>query len=178
MSVSRLLLWSLTLALVVASVWAWGGLPEQIPTHFGPDGLPDRWSERSVWNWFVLPGIAVAMAVLMDGVAAWSLRHPDMQTLNLPSSKDLMALPIDRRMPILQRSASLMRWMGVGLLVAFGLFQMGAYAAAFGEPSQPWTLAGLFVCLIGSPVAVVWGLVAISSEITRQTRAVREAAAI
>lgn len=170
MTAARVLLWGLALGLLVASVWAWPHLPDRIPLHFGADGLPDRWGDRSLWGWFLLPLIGLAMGALMDGIGRWSLRHPEKQTINLPQAKDLMALPVERRVPVLRKAAGLLLWVGVGIQVAFVLFQVGSFAASRGEPSQAWTLAGLAISLLGSPVAVVWGIVAISNEIARQKR--------
>ena len=175
MTVMRILLWGLTLALVAMAAWAWPGLPERIPLHFGADGLPDRWGERSVWGWFLLPALGVAMAALMDGIGRWSVRHPEKQTINLPQSGDLMALPLEYRIPVLKRAAAVLAGVGVAMLAAFCLFQIGSYAASHGEPSQGWTLAGLGVCMLGSIVGLAGGMVAISSELDRQKRAARDA---
>lgn len=54
---------------VVLTVVRFPGLPETVPTHFGPAG-PDSWGPRS--SVFVLVGIAVAVTA---GIA-WLSRHP------------------------------------------------------------------------------------------------------
>lgn len=171
MTTARVLLWGLAAALVAGAVWAWPLLPERIPLHFGADGLPDRWGERSLWGWFVLPAIGVATAALLDGVGRWALRHPEKQTINLPSSDDLMRLPVERRIPVLRRAAVFLLGIGVWMMGGFVLFQVGSFVAAQGGASQPWTVAGLVLCLLGSPVALIWGLTAIQNEITRQRNA-------
>ena len=40
----------------------WGSLPERIPTHFGPSGLPDAWGAR--WKIWLYPLISVPLYVI------------------------------------------------------------------------------------------------------------------
>jgi hypothetical protein len=65
-STLALLRWPLeTLALLAAVapflivVQAWGSLPQQVPTHFGITGRPDRWGGR--WQIWILPVLAPVM---------------------------------------------------------------------------------------------------------------------
>ena len=44
------------LVVVTLSVWAvaiayWSQLPERIPMHFGMNGVPDRFADKSIWSW-------------------------------------------------------------------------------------------------------------------------------
>ena len=73
---------ALALALIVFAVWAWPLLPDQIPAHFGIDGRPDAWSERSIMSWFLLPIFAVLLVILTVGVRALLSRKP--QWVSLP----------------------------------------------------------------------------------------------
>jgi uncharacterized membrane protein len=177
MSLSRALMWSLALATLAWAVWAYGSLPERIPLHFGIDGTPDRWGERSMGRWLLLPLVGVGVAALMDGVGQWALRHPEKRTLNLPQSDDLMALPVERRVPVLRRAVAMTNATGVVILVAFAFLQAGAFAAAHGAPSQVWTVIGIAICLVGPLAVVVWGIAAITAEITHQRQAAQQEAA-
>lgn len=165
---SRLLMWTLALGTLAGAVWAYGSLPERIPLHFGFDGTPDRWGERSLANWLSLPIIGVGLAALMDGVGQWALRHPEKRTINLPQSADLMALPVERRVPVLKRAVAMTNALAVLILTSFAILQGGAYTAAHGDPSQVWTVVGIGICLVGPLAVLVWGITAISAEIARQ----------
>lgn len=171
MTASRALLWTLALATLAWAIWVYPTIPERIPIHFGLDGLPDRWRDRSLAGWLLLPLIGVGLAAMMDGIAQWTLRHPEKKTINLPQADDLMALPVERRLPVLRRAVSMTNGMGIVMLAAFAVLQVGSYAAARGEPSQGWTLAGLAICLAVPLAVLVWGMTSISAEITRQKRA-------
>lgn len=171
MTLSRILLWSLALGLVAWAAWAWPGLPDRIPLHFGLDGQPDRWGERSVWGWFLLPAIGVGLAAMMDGIGRWSIRNPEKQTVNLPQSDELYALPVERRIPILTHIAVSMNVIGILLLAAFILFQIGSYQSAHGGSAQAWTLAGLAICLFTPMTVLVSMLTTTSAAIARQREA-------
>ena len=171
MSLSRILLWSLALALVAWAAWVWPTLPEQIPLHFGIDGEPDRWGERSVWDWFALPALGLAMAATMDGLGRWAVGNPEKRTINLPQSDELYALPVERRVPVLRRVAMTLNVLGASLLAAFMLLQVGSHRAAHGLDSQGWTLAGLGISLLVPTVLLIWTLTTTSAEIARQREA-------
>ncbi|MEL6614905.1 MAG: DUF1648 domain-containing protein [Bacteroidota bacterium] len=170
MSVSRLLMWTLALATLAWAVWAYAALPERIPLHFGIDGTPDRWGDRSLAGWLLLPLVGIGMAALMDGVGQWALRNPEKQTINLPQSDAIMALPVERRLPVLRRAIAMTNAVAVLLLVAFAILQIGDYAAALGAPSQGWTVLGVGICLTGPLAVLVWGITSVSNEIDRQRR--------
>jgi len=54
------------LALLGLSTYYYGQLPEQVPSHFGPDGLPDKYgSKNSLW---LLPILGSVIFVLMTFV--------------------------------------------------------------------------------------------------------------
>lgn len=52
--------------MLAASVWAWPLLGDQpIATHFGPGGVPDGFSPKSV-GLLVMPGVSLMLAVLLS----------------------------------------------------------------------------------------------------------------
>ena len=53
----------LLLCMIGAALAVWPDLPDRIPVHFGIDGRPDGWAEKSLTSWFLLPGVAVALTV-------------------------------------------------------------------------------------------------------------------
>jgi uncharacterized membrane protein len=165
---SRLLLWASALALLAAALWLWPDVPARVPVHFGADGAPDRWAERSLWSWFGLPLVGLALAAGLDGVARWAVRHPEMPAVNLPDKAAVLALPPERRAPVLDRVAALLYAVGVTCLFAFALIQVGTWTAAHGSDGAPWVLAGGLLAVVGPLAVLVWGLVRVSAEVRRQ----------
>lgn len=60
----------LGLALIAWVLLALPGLPERIPTHWGPDGTPDAWSDKSFGAVAAGPLIGLGTAAFMALVAA------------------------------------------------------------------------------------------------------------
>src|SRR2546422_3894839 len=56
-----------TCVLVYSGV-SYRSLPEQIPVHFGLDGLPDRWAARSGWTVLGPPLLSLAVTLGLGGV--------------------------------------------------------------------------------------------------------------
>ena len=63
MSSRNIWVWCL-FAMLALSFWAYGRLPEQIPTHFDINGTPDNYSPK-LFGVLLLPVIVVAMRVMM-----------------------------------------------------------------------------------------------------------------
>ncbi|MFJ3957458.1 DUF5808 domain-containing protein [Arthrobacter sp. NPDC090010] len=49
----------------VVGMSVYGSLPQTVPTHWGGDGVPDRFSEKSVWSVFAQIMIAAGLAVFL-----------------------------------------------------------------------------------------------------------------
>ncbi|NTU69786.1 DUF1648 domain-containing protein [bacterium] len=45
----------------IVAIYYWDKLPNVIPTHFGPNGMPDVWNEKSIFYVFLLPFIQTIM---------------------------------------------------------------------------------------------------------------------
>lgn len=169
-------MWALSLALFGVAVWAWPDVPDQIPLHFGPDGQPGRWGERSWTAWMTLPLLGLALAAVLEGAATWARRHPEAPALNLPNKRALMNLPVDRRRPVLERLSELLYATGGLSAGALMAMQVGSWVSASGRDGSGWVLAGGLSLVIGSLAVMVWGMVRVEGEIRRQ-QGVLEAAA-
>jgi uncharacterized membrane protein len=167
----RILLWASSLALLVVAAWLWPDVPALVPVHFGADGMPDRWAARSVGSWFGLPLLGLAVAAGLDAVTRWALRNPDAPGLNLPQKSDILALPRERRGPVLERVAELAYAVGVACVASFALIQVGTWREAHGLGGEVWVVAGGAVAVIAPLAALVWGLHRVSAELRRQQRA-------
>ena len=165
---ARVALWTLALGLVAWAVWLWPAVPARVPLHFGADGTPDRWGERSLLVWLVLPALGVALAALFDGVARWSVRNLESPMLNLPGKEDVLALPPERRAPVLRHVASMNHAAGAVCVGALALIQLGMWASVDGEGGAGWILAGTAVAIVGPLAAVALGARRVRAEARRQ----------
>ncbi|MDT0632630.1 DUF1648 domain-containing protein [Rubrivirga sp. S365] len=167
----RLVMWALAVGLAVWAGWLWPDVPARVPTHFGLDGQPDAWAGRSVGSWFGLPAIALALAAFLDALVVWTHRHPALAGLNLPQKDAILALPPDRRAPVLAWSAAALYAVGAACMVSFALIQAGTWAAAHGGSGAEWVAAGGAVAVVAPLVALAWGLRGVSVELRRQQAA-------
>lgn len=170
MTLARLTMWMLALGLLAWALWLWPSVPARIPTHFGIDGTPDSWSERSLASWLSLPLVGLALAAGMEALTRWTLRRPGAPGLNIPGKEAILALPPERQVPVMDRAAELLYLTGVACLVAFSLIHLGAWTEANGIDGSMWVLGGVLVSFVGPLAALVWGLVRIQSEVARQQR--------
>lgn len=161
-------MWTLAVGLVAWAGWLWPDIPAHVPTHFGADGEPDAWAARSVWSWFGLPAAGLFVAAVVDAAVVWTHHHPALAGLNLPQKDAILALPPERRAPVLARSAEMAYGAGALCLVAFALIHLGAWTAARGADGAGWVMAGVMVAAVGPLVALVWGLSRVSAEVRRQ----------
>ncbi len=165
---ARALMWTLALGLAAWSAWLWPDVPARIPLHFGADGTPDRWGERSALSWFLLPLVGLGLAGGLDALTRWALRHPEAPAINLPNKAAILALPPERRAPVLARVGTLIYTVGALCLAALVLIHVGTWTTATGENGAGWVLAGSLTAIVGPLAALVWGLVRIDAEVRRQ----------
>lgn len=91
----------LVLAMAGFSLWAWPRLPDWMPVHFGLDGRPDGWAERSPDSSFPLPAVATLLTLRMSAFRILPRRSP--RLVNLPDRIRLSDLPEVARGRVLER---------------------------------------------------------------------------
>lgn len=143
----------LTFGLIGFAAWAWPKLPAEIPTHFGPDGRADAWSETTLFSWLLLPG----MALLIVGFIGWFRwvmpRKPDW--VNLPDKTKLSTLPEVARAPVLEMLSGFLALIQTEILVIFALIQVSTFRAAQGIESQGLMILVLLIAILASPFLLV-----------------------
>jgi uncharacterized membrane protein len=95
----RLIAWALFVALVVLSVAAYDQLPSQIPMRMSLDGVPSKLVTRSWVSWMALPGVALLVQLLLDGLASILPRYP--QLFNFSNKRRFLALPRELHAPVI-----------------------------------------------------------------------------
>ena len=156
-------------ALVAWSVSAYGTLPPSIPAHFGAGGV-DRWTDRSFWNWFGLPLMAVGLPALNYGVAAAFAARP--QFMNIPRKDRLLALPAGRRVRVMRWWWALMQAIALVEVLILGLAQYAIWLAAANRTvtGRPIVVVVMFLAIAMVPLSVyfVWQM---GAEVARQEAA-------
>jgi len=94
---NKTLIWlNITIVLFawMVSVVAFNELPERIPTHFGLNGKPDRWSDKTPLIFYMMPTIQVVMVVIF----IWIIRYPKL--FNFPQKNEIKNWPEENKKPI------------------------------------------------------------------------------
>lgn len=167
--------WMLVLVMVAFAIWAWPHLPDQIPTHFGIRGAPDAWSDKSVFRWFVIPGVGIGLAGSL-----WLLRRllpcrPGW--VNLPDRRCLSELPEPCQEHVVRMLSGFLAMVQTELLVIFGLIQWASYRTAMGTDSQAIMILVLFLAVLTSPFLVIVFFLRLQGAMSRGMEAARKAEA-
>ena len=112
----------------VGSAWAYGALPETMPGHFGLLGQVSYYTETTALRWFMLPGVALILAMTMYGIAALVARFP--QHMNLPDPHAFEQLTPKRRAIVIQLMQDVMYGITALLLLMLAVLQLGIYSVA------------------------------------------------
>lgn len=167
MPIARILTVVLVLTLSVVSVAVYGDLPDRIPVHLDGAGTADRWGDKSLGTWLLVPGIATAVALLLLVVGSLAPRYPAL--FNYPGKERVLALPPERRGPSLERVRAMLDWTALSIVVTLGLVQYSLYQAALGRDSKTLLFVAVGVGIFG-PIA---GIAVESIRINRLIDAAR-----
>jgi len=162
----------LTLGLVGFAAWAWPKLPARIPTHFGPDGRADAWTETTLGSWFVLPALALLIVVFVGGFRWVMPRKPDW--VNLPDKTKLSTLPAAARAPILEMVSGFLALIQTEILVIFALIQLATFRTAQGLESQGLMILVLLIAILTSPFLLVVFFLRLQGAMKRSRELERE----
>lgn len=151
-SLSRLLL----ALLVLGSLYAWMTDPS----------LAERFT---AWEWWLLPGVALATVALLLGIAHLAPRYPGL--LNIPDKKAFLQLSPARRQPVLQHIQQLMDWVVLEVTVIMGLIQFAQYQSGGTGEMNVYMIVVLVLALGVSPLVAFVFVARIQAEIKHQLRA-------
>ena len=132
MSTPRRLLLVGTVALLL--VWialasaVYPSLPEELATHFGPNGMADHFAAKSIGTWFMLPAVGASTTWLILGLAALIPSRPGL--FNTPAKAELLALPDASRRPLLEEAATVMTALGLSIAVLFATIHWDTWRVA------------------------------------------------
>lgn len=126
-------------------------LPERFPVHFNFAGEPDRWASRGDAEWYLT---VVIGGVLALGLTAFGLvfHRVPLRFVNLPGKQRLLALALERRLPVLRVAAWLLVLLGLLVATTFASTQYLMYRTAVTGRVEPSIFAALvleFAALVG-----------------------------
>jgi len=148
----------------ICALWLWPGLPELIPVHFDAGGVPDRFGARTPFNWFLLPGIATVMGLLLAfGLPLWirRLAASNSLLLHVPNKRDFTALSPESRVRAVEPMLVMLRLVAVEIALLFGILLCGCARIASGAlqrlpPSLVWMSLVLMIgtALLSFPFSI------------------------
>lgn len=142
----RLIAWALFVALVVLSLAAYDQLPSHIPMRISLDGVPSKVVTRSWTSWMALPGVALLVQLLLDGIGLILPRHP--QLFNFSNKQRFLALPRTLHAPVIAEMRLVLDVTAVFVQGTMLFTQLMLWQAAQGTPIP----GGGMVIIIGSIV--------------------------
>lgn len=154
----RFVSWGLLLALIAHAVATYGALPELVPTHLDLAGRPDRFSERSIMGWFLLPTIGLLLLLLFEVLTAIMPDRPHL--INIPDKERFLALPRRWQAPVIAEVIQLVDVSAAGVIAVFGLVQWQLARIALGGA----TGAGVLTFI--APMFLTVGLLLLVSRVT------------
>lgn len=129
------------LALLIGlPVFAWSGLPDEIPIHFGVSGDPDNWGGRGM-IWF-LPVLGLAMWAGMTVLTRFPHAYNYPWVITRENAADLYRL-----------SRSMVIWINTEVTLLFAFIQWGTLRTAAGDAD------GLGVLIVPVSIIGVFGTI-------------------
>lgn len=164
MRIIRFLAWGTIAALVILAVAAYPGLPDRIPAHIGLDGTVTRFSERSLFGWFLLPGIAVVTHLVVVGVGVLIPGRPHL--VNFPEKARLLALPREFQAPVIEELRAMLDLCALAVNSLMLVIQYQVWRTALGHQTSGLLLVSLLLPAIMTPALLLW--------LTRVTRVLEQ----
>ena len=139
----------LSLVAGIAQILVWyQSLPEQVPFHFGVQGLPDAWSGRHSVT-LLYSGLHIAN-FLFFGLLAYGIKFIPNSAINIPN-KEYWLAP-GRRPEVMAFNANLLIFIGIAThWLLTGLFQLSSLVAIKRRDSiEPefWWIFGIYLAAV------------------------------
>jgi uncharacterized membrane protein len=133
----------------IISIYYWGKLPTVIPTHFGINGLPDSWNNKSIWYVFLMPTIQTLIA----GGIVFITYNP--QYSDMPTTLWLMTMEQHKREHAFDLIRTMLVGTGlwVGVLFVYMNYAMNAAALQTDTGLNNWIV---FTLVGGMLIWLVW----------------------
>lgn len=154
----------MTWALVI---WAYPDLPERIPSHFGANGQPDGYSNKSFFS-VAFPAI---LQLLLNGLFFWIYRRP--QYASIPSTVLISLMPEPLRGNLFRLIRHMVVVMAVLINLLFAHISLATIGVAFQVTTglNGWLVGGLIGLLLSYSIFYsVWMYRLVKSSHSVQSR--------
>lgn len=150
MRITRVLPWLILIGIVVFSAAVYSGLPTELPRTVDFNGRVTGTAGKSLWTWALLPIIAVAAQLLIEGIRRALPSRPEL--FNFPGKDDLLKLPREYHPPVIAQ----MQWFldviaSATNAIMFGV-QILMWYTARGGSSQNASLALMMISVLFTPL--------------------------
>jgi uncharacterized membrane protein len=164
--------WVVLMGLVAFSAATYAGLPDDIPSKISTQGVVTQTAPKSVFNWFVLIGIAGLTQGFLTWISVTLPRKPEL--FNFSEKEKFLRLPEEFRPPVIVHMQFALDIIGTCTMLTIAYVQWMLWRTATGHPVG-LGLAGLMIStVVIAPVAFL--LVGrVSAEVDIQERRAREA---
>jgi uncharacterized membrane protein len=140
----------------VLSINAYSVLPSRIPVHFTWDGTPDRWADKTVLHFFLLPGLASIISIFMLVISRFPYLY------NFPQKEEVRQWPIEQRQPVYAVLNRMMYWIGLLIAVMFLFIQLQIIQGAKTQSFQPANLWPMWILVAVITLLPIYYLVRLS----------------
>ena len=168
----RPIAWGLLLATIALAIVAYAQLPDRIPMHLGIDGRPGSFREKGLFSWFLLPGMALLLQLLLEGVTIALPSKPHL--FNFPDKARFLALPAEYRAPVIREMQAMLDATAVGMQALMLSVIYTLWRAAMGARGGPGSAIITVGAVILSPLLLLW-LLRVTAAVDREERRWREA---
>jgi len=146
------------------SINAYSTLPERIPVHFNWDGTPDRWADKSIIHFYMLPGLATIISLFMLIIS----RYP--QLYNFPQKEEVKLWPPEHKKPVYAILNRMMYLIGLAISVLFLFIQIQVIQGAKSQNFTPSNLWPMWILVAGIVLLPIYYLV----QVSRLVKTIRE----
>jgi uncharacterized membrane protein len=172
MSNTRILPWVVVIGLVAFSAATYAGLPAEIPTKISSRGAVMHTVEKSLFNWFLLVGIAGLTQALLTLIAVLLPSKPEL--FNFSEKEQFLRLPKEYQRPVVARMQFALDIIGACTMLTMAFVQWMLWRTATGHPMGLGLAGVMGFTLFIAPIAFL--LVGrVSAEVDVQVRRAREA---
>jgi uncharacterized membrane protein len=147
----------------VVSLKAYSELPSRIPVHFNWDGTPNRWDDKTVLHFFLLPGIASLISTFMLIIS----QYP--QLYNFPQKEEVKTWPEEYKIPVYAVLNRMMYWVGFLIALMFLFIQIQIIQGAKSQSFQPANLWPMWILVAVITLLPIYYLVTLS-RLVKETR--------
>ncbi|QPC45548.1 DUF1648 domain-containing protein [Mangrovibacillus cuniculi] len=107
----------ITFGLIAFTVVNFGAFPDPLPTHWGPDGQPDAWTDKTYLSVLILPIISLCLNAMFIGINEMTKRSGiKLSAGNIPASKA-------RQLKLRKYSSWLLFFVSVATTILFTFLQ-------------------------------------------------------